>query len=140
VQPTYCFETRHLGRVRLPKPYHHVKKRYSTAFFLRIVAFIDSRKVFVRFIPSFIFRPTLIESRMFYLILLAFAFGRFTIAADCFQNEQRDGDTPTGDQIGKALTPDLGSICATTFRTGDDQKLQITYNHWSKLERICALL
>jgi hypothetical protein len=77
---------------------------------------------------------------MFYLILLAFTFGRFTIAADCFQNEQRDGDTPTGDQIGKALTPDLGSICATTFKTGDDQKLQITYNHWSKLGRICALL
>ncbi|KAF2495331.1 hypothetical protein BU16DRAFT_618169 [Lophium mytilinum] len=67
---------------------------------------------------------------MVHVVLLALAFGRIAFAADCFQDEQRKSDTPTGDQIGKALTPDLRNICATTFKTGDDQKLQITYNHW----------
>ncbi|KAH7083710.1 hypothetical protein FB567DRAFT_499132 [Paraphoma chrysanthemicola] len=67
---------------------------------------------------------------MFHVVLLALVIGRVAFAADCFQDEQRKGDTPTGNQIGKALTPDLGNICATTFKTNDDQKLQITYNHW----------
>jgi hypothetical protein len=81
-----------------------------------------------------------VEFQMFHSILLAFAFGGLAFAADCFQNEQRDSDTPTGDQIGKALTPDLGSICTTTFKTSDDEKLQITYNHWSKTDTVDALL
>jgi hypothetical protein len=71
---------------------------------------------------------------MFYVTLLALAFGRIAFAADCFQDEQRESDVPTGDQIGKALSPDLENICATTFKTGDDQKLQIAYNHWSKAD------
>jgi hypothetical protein len=86
------------------------------------------------------FNLIVVELQMFHLILLAFAFGQFALAADCFQNEQRNSDTPTGDQIGKALTLDLGNICATTFKMGDDQKLQITYNHWSERDRIGALL
>jgi hypothetical protein len=72
---------------------------------------------------------------MFHVVLLALAFGGIAFAADCFQDEQRESDTPTGSQIGKALTPDLGNICATTF-TGDDQKLQVTYNHWSKADGV----
>ena len=65
-------------------------------------------------------------------ILLGLASGGLAVAADCFQGETRTSDAPTGTQIGQALKLDLADICATTFKTGDDQKLQITYSHWSE--------
>ncbi|RDW63247.1 hypothetical protein BP6252_10792 [Coleophoma cylindrospora] len=69
---------------------------------------------------------------MFHLALVALALGKIAFAADCFQDQQRKSDEPTGDQIANALTADneLENICATTWKTNDDQKLQITYNHW----------
>jgi hypothetical protein len=77
---------------------------------------------------------------MLHVLLVALGFGKVVFAAECFQDEQRQSNTPTGDQIGEALTADFGNICAITWNTGDDQKLQITYNRWSESDAISLLL
>ncbi|TPX17800.1 uncharacterized protein E0L32_002901 [Thyridium curvatum] len=61
--------------------------------------------------------------------------GRTVLAADCLQNQQRQGNEPSGEQIAKALTANsaLDSICSGNWRTGDTEKLSNTFNHWSML-------
>ncbi|KAF7549466.1 hypothetical protein G7Z17_g6355 [Cylindrodendrum hubeiense] len=63
--------------------------------------------------------------------LSVLALGGVAFAADC-QQARQDGD-PTGSQIATALTSNslLDTVCAGTWRTGDDEKLENTWNHGS---------
>lgn len=73
---------------------------------------------------------------MLYVLSITFVLGLVGIsrAADCLTDQPRQESTPTGDQIAQALTSQaqLDGVCAGNWRTGDEEKLENSYNHWGK--------
>ncbi|KAM0813307.1 hypothetical protein AB5N19_13300 [Seiridium cardinale] len=67
------------------------------------------------------------------LLACFLAFSTGAIAADCLQDQQRQSDSPSGQQIVAALTSSsqLDNVCAGNWRVGDQNKLNITFNHGS---------
>lgn len=71
---------------------------------------------------------------MKYLLAGLLVLGRGAFAADCLQNQERQNDSPSGEQIASALTANsqLDNVCAGNWRVNDPEKLNGTFNHGCK--------
>ncbi|KAH7129706.1 hypothetical protein B0J13DRAFT_644541 [Dactylonectria estremocensis] len=69
------------------------------------------------------------------LALLLLALGNVAFAAECFNDQKRTTNTPNGGQIRAAITShnSLDTICAGSWRVGDEEQLENTFNHGSLL-------
>ncbi|RNJ52516.1 hypothetical protein D7B24_003364 [Verticillium nonalfalfae] len=70
---------------------------------------------------------------MYRLAVSLLALASTGYAADCLRDQERQHSKPSGEQIAKAVgsQSDLEIICAGNWRLNDEEKLTISYNHWS---------
>jgi hypothetical protein len=82
--------------------------------------------------PDFAMRAPILRN-----LLLASAHLRLSWAADCNVGQPRQEGDPSGQQIVNELTANnnIEGVCSGTWRLGDVEQLENTYNYWGKSTR-----
>lgn len=70
------------------------------------------------------------------LVAVALSLASISFAADCTLDQPRKEGDPSGEQIAKAIgaQTELEGVCANNWRTGDEKKLENSFNHWGAHE------
>lgn len=53
-------------------------------------------------------------------------------AAQCFDDQKRTTETPSGEQIKNAITPGIEQGVCNSWRFGDEEQVTNTFNHGCK--------
>jgi hypothetical protein len=71
------------------------------------------------------------------LLAVILSLASLSLAADCSLSQPRKEGDPTGQQIAKAIgtQTELDRICSGQWRTGDEKRLENSFNHWGTYVR-----